>query len=101
MQNKKIGPTGPIFMTGKYSMMWETIDQYTWRKEISSYYEPVTGIKKPLWRVYIKGPAGNVYADDIVSIYPRLDQIEFFYWTMITVRDGHYHCCLSGKTFIF
>jgi hypothetical protein len=82
-------------------MEWETIDQYTWRKEISSYYRPRADIEKPLWRLYIKGPAGNVYADDIVSFYPRLDQCEMFYWSMIAVRDGHYHCCLSGKTFIF
>ena len=82
-------------------MDWETIEDYTWRKEISSYYWPLPDIEKPLWRVYIKGPAGNLYCDDVVSIYPRLDQVEFYYWAMVAVRDGHYHCCLSGKTFIF
>jgi len=82
-------------------MEWTTIDQYTFAVEENGSYEPISGINKSLLRVYIKGPAGNVYADDIVSFYPRLDQCEIFYWSMIAVRDGHYHCCLSGKTFIF
>jgi len=82
-------------------MDWEVLGQYTWCKEISSYDYSIPNIERPLWRLYIQGPAGNVYADDIVSVYPRLDYIELFYWEMIAVHDGHYHCCLSGKTFIF
>ena len=82
-------------------MEWTTIDQYIYAKEISNYYEPVPSIEKPLWRLYIKGPAGNIYANDIVSVLDRYDYIDLLYWEMIAVRDGHYHCCLSGKTFIF
>jgi hypothetical protein len=82
-------------------MEWQTLNQYTFAKEISSYYQPVPNVDKPLWRLYIKGPAGNIYADDIVSVYDRYDYIDLLYWEMIAVRDGHYHCCLSGKTFIF
>ena len=82
-------------------MEWHNLQEYDWSKEVSSYEKISSEHTRPLWRLYIKGPAGNIYADDIVSIYDRYDYIDLLYWEMIAVRDGHYHCCLSGKTFIF
>lgn len=82
---------------------WQTVGQYAWKTEISGSYKQKAALPVvlPLWRIYIKGPAGNVYCSDIADIYPNLDYINFLYWEMIAVLDGHYHCCFSGKTFIF
>jgi hypothetical protein len=81
-------------------MEWETIGPYKWRQEVSSYDDSVSP-SRPLWRVYIKGVAGNAYTDDIVWCVGREDLLATYYWSMIAVLDGHYHCCFSGRTFIF
>lgn len=80
-------------------MDWQTTDEFIWATEVSSQETLPNGAQRPLYRLYIKGPAGNLYCNDIVRVRPGL--IDFFYWTMVAVRDGHYHCCLSGNTFIF
>ena len=77
-------------------MQWETVAEYEWRQEQSSWDESVDP-PRPLWRVYIKGSAGTVYADDIVWIMGRRDLLDDLYWMIVQVLDGHYHCCLSGK----
>jgi hypothetical protein len=77
-------------------MNWETVGEFEWRQEICNEPDP-----RPLWRVFIKGAAGNVCADDIVWCAGREDILSTYYWEMIAVLDGHYHCCLSGKTFTF
>jgi len=83
-------------------MDWEKVGPYEWRQEISSYEKmPDPWPPRPLWRVFIKGVAGNVYVDDIVWFSGREDTLDIYYWEMIAVLDGHYHCCFSGKTFIF
>ncbi len=81
-------------------MDWEQVGIFTWRQEVCSHdtaFDP----PRPLWTVYIKGPAGNVCADDIVWCTGREDLLAVYYWEMIAVLDGHYHCCFSGKTFTF
>jgi len=81
-------------------MDWETIGDFEWRQEVCSEDNSVSP-PRPLWRVFIKGAAGNVCADDIIWCIGREDILHTYYWEMIAVLDGHYHCCLSGKTFTF
>ena len=55
---------------------------------------------------FLKGPYGGVKAWDIGYItdgyyeqYP--DRLWDMYKTLLSVRDGHYHCCLVGKVWNF
>ena len=81
---------------------WETVGPFEWRQEVCRREKHrLLGIDRPLFRVFIKGPAGAVYADDIVWCAGREDLLSVYYWEMIAVLDGHYHCCFSGKTFTF
>lgn len=82
---------------------WQTTGQYRWKTEVCGSYKKKEAVPVvlPLWRLYIKGPAGNLYCDDFAEIYPTIEYFDFVYWTMVAALDGHFHCCFSGKTFIF
>jgi hypothetical protein len=81
---------------------WETVGPFEWRQEVCGReINRLIGLDRPLFRVFIRGPAGSVYADDIVWCVGREDILAVYYWEMIAVLDGHYHCCFSGKTFTF
>jgi hypothetical protein len=83
-------------------MDWRRItDHLDFAQEIlgQSSHGPVT------W-MYIRGPAGIVKAYDIGYIddgyyeqYP--DRLWDLYQSILSVLDGHYHCCLSGKVWNF
>lgn len=81
--------------------MWVEISNLTYTQEITrqSEYGPVT------W-FYIKGPYGNIKAYDIGYITPGYyeeypDRLWDLYKNLLSVLDGHYHCCLSGKVWNF
>ena len=77
-------------------MDWESVGSYQVASEISSWDSTVTP-PRPLYRVYIAGVNGTLYADDLVCIINRFDFIDYLYWDIQAVLDGHYHCCLTGK----
>lgn len=59
-------------------------------------------LDNPRCWLYIQGPKGTVRAWDIGYItdgyyqqYP--DRLWELYELILTIIDGHYHCCLSGK----
>jgi len=78
---------------------WESVGTYTWRQEISSWDSTVEP-PRPLWTVYIQGPAGAVAAKGIVWMTGRQDLLDGVYWEIVSVLDGHYHCCLSGNCWL-
>ena len=80
-------------------MDWESVGTYTWRQEISSWDSTVEP-PRPLWTVYIQGPAGAVAAKGIVWMTGRQDLLDGVYWEIVSVLDGHYHCCLSGNCWL-
>jgi hypothetical protein len=80
-------------------MDWEPVGTYTWRQEISSWDSTVEP-PRPLWTVYIRGPAGAVAAKGIVWMTGRQDLLDVVYWEIVSVLDGHYHCCLSGNCWL-
>ena len=83
-------------------MDWEIVGPFEWRQEVCGREtNKLLGLDRPLFRVFIKGSAGSVYADDIVWCVGREDILAIYYWEMIAVLDGNYHCCFSGKTFTF
>jgi len=54
----------------------------------------------------VQGPRGAVKCWDIGWIEPGYyeqypDRLAQLYDTVCAVADGHYHCCLTGKIFLF
>jgi len=77
-------------------MDWSSIQEYQWACETSGQDTSVEPAR-PLYRVYIQGPRGTVSADEVVTIFDRYDYIDDLYWLIVSVLDGHYHCCLTGR----
>lgn len=52
----------------------------------------------------MRGPQGHVRAENIGYIEPqywldRPDRMAETYATLVTVAQGYYHCCLTGRVF--
>ena len=79
-------------------MDWQRSTIYEWRQELTGTVQAPLNQTRPVWNLYIQGPAGLVLADDMGEYTGAADSIiEMAYWDIVHTLDGHYHCCLTGK----